>query len=175
MAMTKTRRDISGNPIPLTAKPLTDASGAPVTVNRPPEIEPPASSSREFILSWSIVAASSATSPLFVLDGSGNVIAGAAILLPQNTKARIAGVIIEGETGVAAGTPLLTFSLRTDPQGQQRLPGWENVNLPTRGGIVNMGIEPFTVIPVGYFIGAFVQNVDVSNHYAAITIQGWQF
>lgn len=168
------RRDISGIELPGNATPLgTPTNNAPaVIVARGPEIEPPPGA-QEFILSYSIVAAAAASSQLYTLDGQGNVLAGAAFQLPVNTKARISGVIIEGDT--ILGTPILQFSIRTTQDGQVRLPGWGGVNLPGRGGIVNMGIEPFTVIPSQSFFGAWVQNLDAAPHYAAITLQGWMF
>lgn len=168
------RRDISGNTLPVESAPLaSSASGAAeVVVGRPPEIEP-SPSAQEFILSWSIVAAAASTSSLFTVDAAGNVTAGAAMQLPPNTKARISGVIIEGES--ILGTPILQFSIRTTQDGQVRLPGWQGVNLPGRAGVVSMAIEPFTVVPVGSFFGAFVTNSDPGPHYAAMTIQGWLF
>lgn len=168
------RRDISGISFPGNATPLgTPSPGTPaVVVARGPEFEPPPGA-QEFILSWSIVAPNNATSQLFTVDGQGNVSAGAAFQLPVNTKARISGVIVEGDTTL--GTPILQFSIRTTQDGQVRLPGWSGVNLPGRGGIVNMGIEPFTIVPVGAFFGAFVVNSDAAPHYAAITLQGWMY
>lgn len=169
--MATARSDISGFELPRSAIPNADTANPPITVNRQPEIEPP-SWAKEYLIAYSIVAAPLATSQLFVLTGTV-VTAGAALQLPENQKARIDGVLIEGDTGPTPGTPLLQFSLRTTPDGQQRLSGWETVNLPTRGGIVNLAIEPFTIISAGYFLGAFVQNFDVSSHYAAIMIRGW--
>lgn len=167
-------RDISGIPLPARSAPLASAQGAPpVVVGRPPEIEP-GPGAQEFILSWSVVvAAGSLGTQLFTLDGQGNVLAGAAFQLPANTRARISGVIIEGET--VLGTPVLQFSIRTTQDGQVRLPGWQGVNLPGRGGVVSMAIEPFTVVPVNSFFGGFVANSDAGPHYAAMTIQGWYF
>jgi hypothetical protein len=170
------RRDISGLTLPKTATPLGNPqnSAPAVIVARGPEIEPPPGA-QEFILSWSIIAPNGVTSQLFTLDATPaqNVTNGAAFQLPDNTRARISGVIIEGES--IAGTPVLQFSIRTTKDGQTRLPGWAGVNLPGRGGIVNMGIEPFTLIPTASFFGAFVTNSDGAPHYAAITIQGWMY
>ena len=166
------RRDISGFRLPTVSAP-TGASAtpqAPIIVQNPPELQP-SPDSPEFIISWSLVVAGNSSAALYTLDANNNVTAGAALDLPDNTRARIAGVIIEGDT--ILGTPVLQFSIRSDPLGQYRLRGWNGVNLPGRGGIVNMGIEPFTVVPVGSFFGGWVQNTDAAPHYAAITIQGW--
>lgn len=166
--------DISGRRFPVAATPLTQTQQTQaVPVSRQPEVEPVFGVSREFLLSWSLVVAGNSTAALFTVDGANNVTGGAAFQLPEVTRARISGVIIEGDTGAAAGTPILQFSIRADVIGNQRIQGWEAVNLPTRGGVVNMGIEPFTIVPSGYFFGAFVQNLDANQHYAAITIQGW--
>lgn len=166
-------RDISGLPLPARSAPLAQAQGAPpVVVSRPAEIEP-GPGAQEFILSWSVVVNGGATAQLFTVDAQGNVTNGAAFQLPDNTRARISGVIIEGET--ILGTPVLQFSIRTTQDGQRRLAGWQGVNLPGRGGIVSMAIEPFTVVPVNSFFGAFVTNSDAGPHYASMTIQGWYF
>ena len=166
------RHDISGFNLPTVSAP-TGASAtpqAPIIVQNPPELQP-SPNSPEFILSWSLVVAGNSSAALYTLDANNNVLAGAAMALPDNTRARIAGVIIEGET--VLGTPILQFSIRADPLGQQRLRGWGGVNLPGRGGIVNVGIEPFTIVPVGSFFGGWVQNTDGAPHYASIMIQGW--
>lgn len=164
-------RDISGIRYPENAQPLSNQStGQAVPVSRPPEIEP-GPNAHEFLLSWSVLVAGNSTAQLFTLDGSGNVTAGAAYRLPDNTRARLSGVVVEGESPL--GTPVLQFSIRIDPNGGQRLPGWEAVNLPGRGGVSSLAIEPFTIIPPATFFGGFVQNLDGAQHYAAITIQGW--
>lgn len=166
-------RDISGNRFPKGQQPLGDSASTAnaVPVSRPAEFEPLTGVSQEFIISFSTVVANNSTAALFTVDGAGNVLSGAARLLAPNTRARVSGVIIEGDT--ILGIPVLFFSLRADILGTQRYTGWEGVGLPGRGGIVNVGIEPFTIIPQGNFFGAFVQNTDGAPHYASIIMQGW--
>lgn len=166
------RHDISGAELPTNNAALGNAPGAsnPVQVVFPPDVQPNQDAS-QFILSWSLLAPANATTPLFVLDVNNNIVNGAAMQLPSNTRARIAGVVIEGETPL--GNPVLQFSIRTSIDGSQRLNGWGGVNLPGRGGIVSLGIDTFVVVPTGSFWGVFVQNSDAAQHYAAVTIQGW--
>lgn len=166
------RFDISHTRLPKAASALgaPSVNAPPIPVSRPPEYEPPPGTP-EIIISWSIIAPGVSTSPLFTSDANGNVTAGAALKLPDNTRARISGVVIEGDTPL--GTPVLTFSLRGDVNGATRIPGWGGVALPGRGGITSLGLDVWTIIPVGSFFGAFVVNSDGAAHYAAITVLGW--
>jgi hypothetical protein len=141
---------------------------------RPPQFEPPPGS-REFIVSFSVNAPALLTTPIFQLDGAGTIVVpSAAIQLAQGQQARISGVSIGGDTNV--GAPVLTFSLARTKDGQQKIPGWEGVGLPGRGGYVAIGLEPFTFIEEqGSFFGGFVTNSDVAPHLAEMILQGWMW
>lgn len=164
-------RDISGANYP----PPTSQGGQQTFLQiRPPQFEP-GPTAREFIVSFSVLAAGGGVSTaLFVLDGNGNlVVPSAAVQLPPDTVARISGVSIGGDTNV--GAPILTFSIR-DKSGNLILPGWEGVGLPGRGGIVAVGLEPYTfVTSPGSFFGGFVVNTDPGPKYAEMMIQGWMW
>lgn len=110
-------RDISGARYPKGAQLAAQSSQVAVLVERSPEIEPP-SGAVEFIKTWSVLAPGAATTPLFTVDAGGNVIAGAAVQLPTISRARISGILFEGESPL--GNPVLFFSIRTDPNGQSR-------------------------------------------------------
>lgn len=167
------RYDISGIPLPTVGGSLGPSApaAAPVVVQFPGQLQPP-ENAPEFILSWSVIAPAGATTPLFVLDANGNVTNGAAMYVPDNSRARIAGVIIEGET--ILGTPILQFFI-ADRIGTARLRGWSGLNLPGRGGIVALAVEPFTVAPSNSFFGAWVTNNDAGPHYASMIMQGWLY
>lgn len=165
--------DIAGKRFPKSTSLGAGQSAAQaIPVSRPPEIEPPLGAV-EFILTFSALAAGNATTPLFTVDAGGNPTGGAAFKLNDVNKARISGVLFEGESPL--GNPVLFFSLRTDPNGNQRWSPFGNIGLPARGGITSIGLEPFTIMPAGYFFGAFVQNTDGASHYASVVIQGWAY
>ena len=95
-------------------------------------------------------------------------------LVIADNVARISGVSIGGDTGAGGTPPLETFYIANDPAGQLRVPGWEGVGLPARGGIVAVAFEPFTVIQAaGSFFGMFVQNNDGSARYVEGMMTGW--
>jgi len=166
-------RDISGNRLPPPRATGQDYAGGVLTI-RPPQFEPPPGA-REFIASFSVLAPGGGVlTPLFTLDGNGNlVLPSCAVQLPQDTTARISGVTIGGDTNV--GTPILTFSIR-DKSGQRAYGGWDAIGLPGRGGVVAVGIEPFTVIyESSAFFGGWVINTDAGNRYAEMMMQGWMW
>ena len=167
--------DIGGIAFP----PLTQQAGVfgnVVTTIRPPQFEPP-QNSKEFIVSYSLLAPGGGViSPLFVLNPVTLAIVppSCAVQLPQDNVARISGVSIGGDTGAGGTPPLETFYIANDPAGQLRVPGWEGVGLPARGGIVAVAFEPFTVIQAaGSFFGMFVQNNDGSARYVEGMMTGW--
>lgn len=172
--MTAPLRDISGYRFP-----AADQSGGQVTQGvvlqlRPPWFEPP-DGSKEFSLAYSLSAPGAGVlTPLFTLDGIGNVTAGVGLQLPPNTQARINNVAIGGDTGAVPGPPQMLFSIRLDRTGQSVLPGWESVGLPSRGGVVTVGFEPFTRITnAGTFLGGFVINNAGGPLYAEMIVTGW--
>ena len=161
------QRDISSNRFPDPNQQGTQT----VLQIRPPQFEPPPGA-REFIVSYSVMAAGAgASTPLFVLVTDVIQIPSAAVQLGQDEQARISGVSIGGDT--PTGAPVLTFSIR-DKIGQAFLPGWEGIGLPGRGGIVAVGLEPYTFIQTpGIFFGGWVVNTDAGARYAEMMIQGW--
>lgn len=165
-------RDISGRPFP----PPNYGGGNQSTVLevRPPWFEPP-EGAKEFTLSFSTVAVGTGVLvPMFVLDSNNNVVLpSAALQLPNGVQARLNNVEIGGDTGTAPGLPQLIFSISTDRTGQAMLPGWEALGLPGRGGVVSVGFEPFTRVPVGSFFGGFVRNNSGAPLYAEMIITGW--
>jgi hypothetical protein len=166
-------RDISGRPFP----PVDYGPGNPGSVVlqiRPPWFEPP-DGSKEFTVSHSLNApGGSVATQLFTLDVNGNITGGCAIKLPPNTQARINNVAVGGDTGGVTGIPQLFFSIRTSPDGQSFVPGWESLGLPGRGGVVNVGFEPFTrVTNAGSFFGGFVVNTSGGPLYAEMIMTGW--
>lgn len=163
-------RDISGISFP----PRSQTAEGQVFVQiRPPQFEPP-DGAREFIVSSSaLVNGVGALTALFTLVNDVLTVPSAAIQLPEDTQARISGVSIGGDTTV--GAPILTFSIR-DKSGQKVVPGWEGIGLPGRGGIVAVGLEPFTRITApGSFFGGWVVNTDAGPRYAEMMIQGWMW
>ena len=164
-------RDIGGARFPKSTQ-LATATAAAVPVVQPPNIVP-REGAVEFIKAFSILVPGNTTQAMFTVDAAGNPTGGAAMLLAQNNKARISGFLMEGESPL--GSPVLFFSIRTDPQGNQRWQPFDSIGLPARGGISSIGLEPFTVIPAGYFFGAFVQNTDGAAHYASVVMQGWMY
>lgn len=166
-------RDISGRRFPPVDYGNNGASSIVLQI-RPPWFEPP-DGAKEFNVSFSLSAVGGGVAtPLFTLDANNNVSAGAAVKLPQNTQARINNVSIGGDTGAVTGSPVLTFSIRSSPDGQQFVPGWEGVGLPGRGGVVTVAFEPFTrIINPGSFFGGFVVNSSGGPLYAEMIITGW--
>jgi hypothetical protein len=166
-------RDISGLSFPPVDYGPTGASSVVLQV-RPPWFEPP-DGAKEFNVSYSLNAAGGGVATaLFTLDANNNVTAGAAIRLPTGTQARINNVSVGGDTGAVTGTPQLVFSIRTSPDGQQFLPGWEALGLPGRGGVVTVAFEPFTrVTNAGSFFGGFVVNNSGGPLYAEMILTGW--
>lgn len=164
-------RDISGKPFPPATLGGNQYGGAFVTL-RPPQFEPPPEG-REFIVSYSVLAAASATTALFVLDVNGNIVApSCAVQLSENTVARISGVSIGGD--VPVGAPVLTFRITRDKQGNEAYGGWEGLALPGRGGIVAIGLDVFTMITApGSFFGGFVTNTSAAPRYSEMLLQGW--
>jgi hypothetical protein len=168
------RYDLSGKELPYVGGDLGPSAPQqpPVVVQFPTNLQP-SEGSPEFIVAYSLVAPAGATTALFTLDGANNVTNGAALKLPENARARISGVVLEGDT--ILGAPILQFFIGADTVGQKKLGGWAGVNLPGRGGIVAIGIEPFTIVSPGSFFGGFVKNTDAGPHYAAMIIQGWLY
>ena len=174
--------DISGNEFPLEyGTPGGGGNGGggggfPSTVinYRPPQFEPPPTA-REFIVGFSVIAAANATTALFTLDANGNPnVPSAALALGSGQIARISGISIGGDTGASAGGVTLTFFLSNTRDGTQRLPGLDAIPLPSRGGIVSVGFDMFTVIDnPGSFFGGFVASTDPAPRYADMLIQGW--
>jgi hypothetical protein len=166
-------RDISGRPFPPTDYGQ-QGGGAVVLQIRPPWFEPP-EGAKEFNVSYSLNAPGVGVSTqLFTLDVNNNITAGAAVKLPVNTQARINNVAIGGDTGGVPGPPQLLFSIRTSPDGQSFVPGWEALGLPGRSGVVTVGFEPFTRITnPGSFFGGFVVNNSGGPLYAEMIITGW--
>lgn len=173
MALPIRERDISGIRFP---KGSQGGEAGGVVTYRPPVFEPPYPGAREFLVSFSaLVPGAGAVTALFTLAGDGSVVVpSCAVRLPQDNQARISGVSVGGDTNV--GNPILTFFIGADPTGQKRVPGWDGYGLPGRGGIVAVGLAPYTwITEPGSFFGGFVINTDAAPKYAEMTMVGWMW